>query len=175
MWWGASHRPRQSPYSQGNVSVLGTTYQRTRDMVPCSCAHSSTWPHKMVYVAGGSKRSAPNGTDNASPHPPARTTATAILQDVFPKILILDDFEQALAHRGRVEHDVLRRILGQLEHHFLEQGRHHGMQATRADVLHPLVDLGRDARDLAHAVGRKLERRAVGLAQRRVLLGQRVL
>src|SRR6185312_17319452 len=151
MLCGATHRPRQAPYSHGNVRVLGTTYQCTTDILPCSPAQVSTSPHNTAYTAGGSKRSAPSGADNPSPQAPLSTTATAMLQNVFPEILIFDDLEQALAHRGRVEHDVLRGIVGQLEHHFLEQRRHHGVQPPRADVLHPLVDLGRDPRDLAHA------------------------
>src|SRR5204863_438688 len=49
------------------------------------------------------------------------------------------------------------------------------MQPPGADVLHALVHLRCDARDLLHPVGRELELRALGRDQRRVLLRQRVL
>src|SRR5437879_13273426 len=53
--------------------------------------------------------------------------------------------------------------------------RSHGVEPARADVLHLLVRLRRDAGDLLDAVGGELERGALGGAQRRVLLGERVL
>ncbi len=49
------------------------------------------------------------------------------------------------------------------------------MQPACADVLHPLVHLRCDARDLADAVRSELEGRAFSRAQRGVLLGERVL
>src|SRR5436190_11509977 len=96
-------------------------------------------------------------------------------QNVFAQVLVLDDPQQPLPYRRPVEHDVLGRIVGQLEQHVLEQRREHSVQPPRPDVFHPLVHLRRDARDLLHAVGRELECRAIRRAQRRVLLGQRVL
>src|SRR5439155_18544543 len=69
------------------------------------------------------------------------------LQNVLPEVLVLDDPQQPLPHRRPVEHDVFGRIVWQLEHHVLEQRRHHGVQPPGADVLHALVHLCRDARD----------------------------
>ena len=49
---------------------------------------------------------------------------------------------------------VSRAAIGELEQHVLEQRRHHGVQAARADVLHALVHQRGDARDLGDAVRR---------------------
>ena len=70
---------------------------------------------------------------------------------------------------------VCRPAIRKLEQHVLEQRRHHRVQPARADVLHALVHQRGDARDLGDAVRRELELRAVGLDERGVLLGQRVL
>ena len=53
--------------------------------------------------------------------------------------------------------------------------RHHRVQPARADVLHALVHQRGDARDLGDAVGGEVELRPLGLDERGVLLGERVL
>src|SRR6266550_4666915 len=97
------------------------------------------------------------------------------LEDIPPQVFVLEDLRHPLLDLRSVEHDALDWIVRQLEQHVLEQRGEHGVQPAGADVLHPLVHLGGDARDLLHAVGLELERRAVRLAQRGVLLGERVL
>src|SRR6267378_541066 len=128
------------------------------EVLPCSAIRT----RKAKRRAAKGPRRAPNDIIGA-------------LQDVLPKVLVLDDPQQPFPHRRPVEHDVLDGIVGQLEQHLLEQRREHGVQPPRADVFHLLVYLRRDARDFLDAVGGEFERRAVGLAQRGVLFGQRVL
>src|SRR3989442_10122012 len=65
--------------------------------------------------------------------------------------------------------------LGEDDPHDLQHVGHDGVEATRADVLHPLVRLGGDPRDLLDTVVSELEPRSLGGAQGRVLLGEGVL
>src|SRR5205823_1053433 len=97
------------------------------------------------------------------------------LEDVAAQVLVLDDLREALPYPGRVELNALFGEVGQLEQHVFEQVGHDGVEPAGADVFHALVGLGRDAGDLLDAVGRELERGALGGAQRGVLLGERVL
>src|SRR5438094_2470832 len=97
------------------------------------------------------------------------------LEDIAAQVFVLEDLRHPLLDLRSVEHDALDWIVRQLEQHVLEQRGEHGVQPAGADVLHALVGLAGDARDLAHPLRRELQRRPLGGDQRRVLLGERVL
>src|SRR3954470_13601121 len=104
----------------------------------------------------------------------SRCVAVMASQNVATQIFVLDDGFETASHGVAIHHDgmsVVAFTVGQLEERLLEQGSHHGMEATRANVLHPIVHERRDLRDLAHAILRELELRAFRFHQRRVLLG----
>src|SRR5207302_9836713 len=81
------------------------------------------------------------------------------LADIATQVFVIDDAGEPVAHFLAVEHDVLLGEVGEVEQHFFKKGGHDGVEAARADVLHALVRLGGDARDLLDAVGGELERR----------------
>src|SRR5213594_21635 len=97
------------------------------------------------------------------------------LQNVAPQVLVLDDRAEPLAHARGVEDDVLGGVVRELEQELLEQRRHHGVEPARADVLHLLVRLCRDAGDLLDPVRGELELGPLRRAQRGVLPRERVL
>jgi hypothetical protein len=65
--------------------------------------------------------------------------------------------------------------VGQVEEEVLQQGREHGVQPARADVLHAVVERRGGAGDRLDPVVGEGELRALGLDQRLVLREQRVL
>src|SRR5690606_20749208 len=97
------------------------------------------------------------------------------LQDIPPQVLVLDNRLEPLTNLVRIDTDRFRAALGQLEQHVIEQGREHRVQPPRTDVLHPMVYVRCDARDLADAILGELELGVLRRDQRLVLSDQRVL
>src|SRR5579884_3463562 len=94
---------------------------------------------------------------------PCADTSIRRLENVLAEVLVLHDCLEPIAHDLSVHRDRVGAAIGQVEQHVLEQRRHYGVQAARADVLHALVHQRGDARDLGDAVGREVELRAFRL------------
>src|SRR2546426_8563249 len=96
-------------------------------------------------------------------------------QDEARQVLVLEDLLEPLADVCSVDQYLPATHLGRVERDLVEQALHHRVEAPCTDVLGPLVHLGRDARDLGDGVVAEDELHALGVEERRVLTGERVL
>ena len=80
-----------------------------------------------------------------------------------------------LVHIGGVHRDRLARPVGGGEADLLEQPLQHRVQPAGADILDPVVDIGRQVGHRVHGVVAEVQRHPLRPQQRRVLLDQRVL
>ena len=91
------------------------------------------------------------------------------------KSAFLAEVADVLVHIGGVDLDVVAAAVGRRERNLVEHALHHGVQPPRPDVLDRGIDRDRHVRDGVDRIRRELERHALGLHQRHVLLDQRGL
>src|SRR5690349_21979384 len=112
--------------------------QVNRLMMPTSAA-ISTASHQWKRQASSRPQATPMGvmTNNSG---------FAILmksKDVAGKVLVFCEVPEMVVDILRIDFDGRATLLSGVERHALEQPLHHGVQATRADVLGLLVDAER--------------------------------
>src|SRR5438034_7131250 len=97
------------------------------------------------------------------------------LEDIPAQIFVVGNRLETAPHKVLIHAQGLRTAIRKTEKHVLEQRRHHRVKSAGADVLHAVVHVTGDLRDLGDAVGRTLQLRAVRLDKRRILICKRVL
>src|SRR5690606_4641087 len=86
-------------------------------------------------------------------------------EDVAAQVGVLHQFAQVRIDVGAVDGDAAAALVGSLVAEGVEQALEHGVQATRADVLLALVDLGGDLGQAVDGVGGERELHALGPQQ----------
>ena len=130
---------------------------------------------RAAAAAAAAQVAAPSAASPSVARAWPRPTLERAYRMYCDEILVLEDPVEALAHVGGGDGDGRLSERGRLEARSSSTRSMIGVQAARADVLHPRVDRGGDARDLGDGVVVNLQRHLLGGEQRDVLLGERVL
>ena len=96
------------------------------------------------------------------------------LEYIFPQVLVFNDFLQRPLHQCACDLDLLGFGFGYIKHDILQNGRHYGVQASRADILRRFIKLCRHLRDFLDGALLKDNGDSFGLQQSRILLDQRI-
>jgi hypothetical protein len=100
------------------------------------------------------------------------TVSTAKLKDKPAQIRVLGEIADVLLHIGGVDPDGLAIAVRGHERNLVEHALHHGLQPPRADILDRRIDGHRHVGERVDRFRGDVERDALGLHQRDILLDQ---
>src|SRR5579863_7172013 len=100
------------------------------------------------------------------------TTVMTVLQNKPAQVGILGEVADVLLNILRIDQDGFAVAVRRGKGNFVQHALHNGLQATRADILDRRIDGNRDVGERVDRTAGDVERHALGLHQRDILLDQ---